>query len=54
MPFDPVSAKVQSKEFEDLDTGGMGIMLARMYSRDMNYNRIGDRNYLVLKFDIKG
>ncbi|MCR5403610.1 MAG: SpoIIE family protein phosphatase [Butyrivibrio sp.] len=54
VPFDSVSAKIQSKEFEELDTGGMGIMLARMYSRDMNYNRIGDRNYLEMKFNIKG
>lgn len=53
VPFDPVMAKVQDKEFEELDNGGMGIMLARMYSREMNYNRIDDRNYLVLKFNTK-
>ncbi|MBQ4482572.1 MAG: hypothetical protein II966_04995 [Lachnospiraceae bacterium] len=31
IPFDPVQAKLKKKEFEELDTGGMGIMLARFF-----------------------
>lgn len=52
IPFDPVNAAVQEKDFEDLDTGGMGIMLAKLYSREMIYRRDKERNILTLKFDV--
>ena len=47
-PFDPVSAKPVQKKFEELDLGGMGIMLAKQFSRDMNYKREMNRNILSL------
>ena len=50
--FDPVKATVKDKEFEELDTGGMGIMLARNNSKEMIYNRVDERNVLTLIFDI--
>ncbi len=50
VPFDPVNAAAPDKEFEDLDTGGMGIMLVRMYSDEMIYSRKDNRNNLMLKF----
>ena len=49
--FDPVKAERKSVEFEDLDQGGMGILVARRNTRDMIYNRIGGRNVLTLVFD---
>ena len=52
IPFDPVQAKLKKKEFEELDTGGMGIMLARMHSDDMLYHREDGRNELTLVFQI--
>ncbi len=54
IPFDPSTAAVADKDFEDLDTGGMGIKLARMYSNDMIYIRVKNRNMLTLKFEITG
>ena len=51
--FDPVSADVREKDFEELDTGGMGIKLAKMYSNDMIYARTNGRNVLTMKFNIK-
>ena len=54
VPFDPVSAYIREKSFEELDTGGMGIKLARTYSKEMIYTRDNNRNILTLKFDIKG
>ena len=52
VPFDPVNAEIIDKEFEELDSGGMGMMLARMNSSEMVYNREGDKNVLMLRFDI--
>ena len=49
--FDPVKAKRKDIEFEKLDQGGMGIMAARMKSREMIYNRIDGRNVLTMVFD---
>jgi|GEM_PF-5628477 len=37
-----------------LDTGGMGIMLARNNSKEMIYSRVGGRNMLTLMFEITG
>lgn len=54
VPFDPVKATVKDKEFEELDTGGMGIMLARNNSKEMIYSRVGGRNMLTLMFEITG
>lgn len=51
VPFDPVRATPPDKDFEDLDTGGMGIRLARLYSKEMVYNRVDGKNVLTLKFD---
>ena len=50
--FDPVNAKPVEKKFEELDLGGMGIKLARQFSRDMNYKREMERNILALTIDI--
>ena len=46
--------KTKRKEpaFEDLEFGGMGIKLARTLSRDMVYNRVGERNVLTMTFEI--
>lgn len=52
IPFDPVNADIRKKEFEELDTGGMGIMLARENSKEMIYNRMDDRNVLTLSFEV--
>ena len=52
IPFDPVEAGLPDKDFEDLDTGGMGIRLARGYSKEMVYNRIEGKNILVMKFSL--
>ena len=54
VPFDPVKATIKDKEFEELDTGGMGIMLARNNSKEMIYRRVGGRNMLTLMFEITG
>ena len=50
IPFDPVTASVKKKDFEELDTGGMGISLARSHSKKMIYNRVDGKNILELKF----
>ena len=49
--FDPVKAERKDLEFEKLDQGGMGIMAARMNSREMIYSRIDGRNVLTMAFD---
>ena len=52
IPFDPASAQIKEKDFDELDSGGMGILLARKISKEMIYNRINDFNCLTLKFDV--
>lgn len=52
VPFDPSTSDIPDKPVDELDTGGMGIKLARMYSREMEYQRENDRNHLTLKFYI--
>ena len=49
--FDPMKAEWENGEFEDLDRGGMGILIARRNSKDIIYNRIGNRNVLTMVFD---
>ena len=51
IPFDPVKAERENGEFEDLDRGGMGILIACRNSEDIIYNRIGNRNVLTMVFD---
>lgn len=52
IPFDPVNSSLPDKDFEELDTGGMGIKLARLNSKEMIYHRENGRNHLALKFEI--
>ena len=49
--FDPVTEKQKSRQFEDLDHGGMGIALARLNSKEMIYRRVDENNLLTLVFD---
>lgn len=50
MPFDPLSATSPDREFEELDQGGMGIMLAKQACSDMDYAYVDGRNVLTLRF----
>lgn len=50
--FDPVRTERPETDFDDLEFGGMGIMLARSIASDMVYNRMGGRNVLTMAFDI--
>ena len=50
--FNPVKAVIKDKDLLELDTGGMGIKLARMNSKDMIYSREKERNSLTLLFDV--
>ena len=49
-PFDPTKAPVVEKDFEDLDTGGMGIGLVRQLASALDYRREGGRNILRIHF----
>ena len=50
--FNPVKALIKEKDFLELDTGGMGIKLARLYSKEMLYSYKDGENSIILKFDI--
>ena len=47
-PFDLTSAAVAEKEFESLDSGGMGINLVRQLASDLHYRREANRNILAI------
>ena len=48
--FDPINAVIAEKDFEDLDTGGMGIGLVRQLASALDYRREGGRNILRIHF----
>lgn len=48
IPFDPLAAEPADKDFEDLDSGGMGINLVRQLASHLEYQRNGDRNILTI------
>lgn len=52
IPFDPADTIIGERDFDELDSGGMGIMLAHLYSQEMNYSRTDGRNILTLVFRI--
>ena len=51
IPFDP-TAVGDEKEFEELDSGGMGLKLIRQNASGIRYERRRDRNELILNFNL--
>ena len=51
IPFDP-TAVGEEKEFEELDSGGMGLKLIRQTAAGMRYERRRNRNELILNFNL--
>lgn len=51
IPFDPTAAG-NEKEFEELDSGGMGLKLIRQTVSGMCYERRQNRNELILHFNL--
>ena len=51
IPFDP-TAVGEEKEFEELDSGGMGLKLIRQNASGMRYERRPNRNELILNFNL--
>lgn len=49
-PFDPLMAQTIEKDFEDLDSGGMGIALVKSIANELSYQRNGGRNVLTMAF----
>lgn len=49
--FDPAAAEKEMPQFDELDRGGMGIMLARERSSDFVYSRTDGYNILTMVFD---
>lgn len=50
--FDPTAVDVEKKEFEMLDSGGMGLNLVRQTASTMDYERKDGRNVLTLSFPL--
>lgn len=50
VPFDPLAHEAQDLAFEDLDMGGMGIMLMRETSDDLGYEYADGKNVLTMRF----
>ena len=48
--FDPLEAEPIEKDFEELDSGGMGISLVKQLVDTLDYNRTDNRNVLTLGF----
>ncbi len=52
--FDPTTAPVPERKasLDDMEPGGLGLVLLRHYCRDISYERIHDRNRLTLRFPL--
>lgn len=48
--FDPTNVVIADKEFEDLESGGMGIGLVRKLASGLHYRREAGLNILVARF----
>lgn len=53
-PFDPTQDRGEMADFDDLDLGGMGLILIRETAAEMAYERRDGRNVLSLRFDLGG
>ena len=51
--FNPLEAEPIEKDFEELDSGGMGISLVRQIADTLDYKRTDNRNVLTLVFVLK-
>jgi len=51
-PFDPLMTQPIEKDFEELDSGGMGISLVKNIADELSYRRSGGRNILTLTFSL--
>ena len=47
-PFDSTAVVVPEKDFNDLDSGGMGVQLIRDLASDLSYRREADANNLII------
>ncbi|MDO4796889.1 MAG: SpoIIE family protein phosphatase [Coriobacteriales bacterium] len=52
VPFDPLAHDGEERAFEDLDMGGMGIMLIREACDDVAYEYVDGRNVLTMRFGL--
>ena len=51
-PFDPTAQRTEEKEFDMLDSGGMGLEIVRAGADAMEYERKDGRNVLLLRFSL--
>lgn len=52
--FDPTAADIEQKDFEALDSGGMGLGIIRQTASELRYRREDGRNLLELSFPLGG
>lgn len=52
MPFDPTKEETEEKDFDLLDSGGMGLSLIRQIVSSQTYERKNGRNELTLRFSL--
>ena len=53
IPFDPTAVPLEEKEFDVLDSGGMGLSLIRQTASSAHYEWKNDRNILSLFFSLQ-
>ncbi len=50
--FDPLVSMPDEKDFEDYDTGGMGIRMASRIALEISHRYIGGKNILLMTFEL--
>ncbi len=51
-PFDPLAHEAEERDFEELDMGGMGIMLIREVCDEVTYEHVNGKNVFTMKFNL--
>ncbi len=52
-PLERVNDPIETKELDEIEEGGLGLLIVKSFATSMNYTRINDRNVLIITKKLK-
>ena len=52
-PLERVNNPIETKELDEIEEGGLGLLIVKSFATSMNYTRIDDRNVLIITKKLK-
>lgn len=52
-PLERVNDPIETKELDEIEEGGLGLLIVKSFATSMNYTRIDDRNVLIITKKLK-